>query len=74
MKFKFLRILFSPLQVFFYQGELHILPCPSKSSPLGIAKDVVPSVAQALSLLYTQPDACRASPKITAAVKKRLEG
>ncbi|XP_008319832.1 protein ecdysoneless homolog [Cynoglossus semilaevis] len=61
-------------RVFFYQGELHILPCPSKSSPLGIAKDVVPSVAQALSLLYTQPDACRASPKITAAVKKRLEG
>uniref|UniRef100_A0A671YXV8 Ecdysoneless homolog (Drosophila) n=1 Tax=Sparus aurata TaxID=8175 RepID=A0A671YXV8_SPAAU len=61
-------------RVFFYKGELHILPCPSKSSPVGISKDVVPSVAQALALLSTHPVACRASPKISSAVMQRLAG
>ncbi|XP_073337742.1 protein ecdysoneless homolog [Pagrus major] len=61
-------------RVFFYKGELHILPCPSKSSPVGISKDVIPSVAQALALLSTHPEACRASPKICSAMRKRLEG
>ncbi|XP_056252290.1 protein ecdysoneless homolog [Seriola aureovittata] len=64
----------SELRIFLYRGELHILPCPSKSSPVGIAKDVVPSVAQALALLSTHPDACRASPKICSVLRKRLEG
>ncbi|XP_044070259.1 protein ecdysoneless homolog [Siniperca chuatsi] len=61
-------------RVFFYRGELHILPCPSKSSPVGVSKDVVPSVAQALALLSTHPEACQASPKICSALRKRLEG
>ena len=62
------------LQVFLFKGELHILPCPTKSSPVGISKDVVPSVEQALTLLSTHTDACRASPKICSALRKRLEG
>ncbi|XP_041803779.1 protein ecdysoneless homolog [Chelmon rostratus] len=61
-------------RIFLYRGELHILPCPSKSSPVGISKDVVPSVAQALALLSTHPEACQASPKICSALRKRLEG
>ncbi|KAM8738233.1 protein ecdysoneless homolog isoform 1-T2 [Acanthopagrus schlegelii] len=61
-------------RVFFYKGELHILPCPSKSSPVGISKDVVPRVAQALALLSTHPAACQASPKISSAMMKRLAG
>ncbi|XP_054456564.1 protein ecdysoneless homolog [Anoplopoma fimbria] len=61
-------------RVFFYRGELHILPCPSKSSPVGVSKDVVPSVAQVTALLSTHPGACQASSKIRAALKKRLEG
>ncbi|XP_059215173.1 protein ecdysoneless homolog [Centropristis striata] len=61
-------------RVFLYRGELHVLPCPSKSSPVGISKDVVPSVAQALALLSTHPEACKASPKICSALRKRLEG
>uniref|UniRef100_A0A8C9XI02 Ecdysoneless homolog (Drosophila) n=1 Tax=Sander lucioperca TaxID=283035 RepID=A0A8C9XI02_SANLU len=61
-------------RVFLYRGVLHILPCPSKSSPVGISKDVVPSVAQALALLSTHPEACQASPKICSALRKRLEG
>lgn len=61
-------------QVFLYKGELHILPCPSKSTSVGFSKDVVPSVAQALELLYTHPEGCRASSKISLALKKRLEG
>lgn len=61
-------------RVFFYRGELHILPCPSKSSTVGVSKDVVPSVAQALALLSNHPEACQASPKIRSALRKRLEG
>ncbi|XP_047460024.1 protein ecdysoneless homolog [Mugil cephalus] len=61
-------------RVFLYRGELHILPCPSKSSSLGFSNDVVPSVAQALALLSTHPEVCQASPKMSSALRKRLEG
>uniref|UniRef100_A0AAQ5YLL1 Ecdysoneless homolog (Drosophila) n=1 Tax=Amphiprion ocellaris TaxID=80972 RepID=A0AAQ5YLL1_AMPOC len=61
-------------RVFLYRGELHILPCPSKSSLVGFKNDVVPSVTQALALLSTNPEACRANPKICSALKKRLQG
>uniref|UniRef100_A0A665U881 Ecdysoneless homolog (Drosophila) n=1 Tax=Echeneis naucrates TaxID=173247 RepID=A0A665U881_ECHNA len=61
-------------RVFLHKGELHILPCGSKSSPEGVSKDVVPSVAQALALLSTHADSCRASPKICSVLRKRLQG
>uniref|UniRef100_UPI003AAB2C36 protein ecdysoneless homolog isoform X1 n=1 Tax=Centroberyx gerrardi TaxID=166262 RepID=UPI003AAB2C36 len=61
-------------RVFLHRGELHILPCPSHSSTVGLSKDVVPSVEQALALLSTHTQACRASPKICSALRKRLEG
>ncbi|KAM9847760.1 protein ecdysoneless homolog [Aulostomus maculatus] len=61
-------------RVFLYRGELHILPCPSHSSPVGISKEVVPSVAQAVVLLATHPEACKASPKICSALNTRLKG
>ncbi|XP_061546125.1 protein ecdysoneless homolog isoform X1 [Phycodurus eques] len=60
-------------RVFLYRGALHLLPCPSRSSPTGIQKDVVPSVPEALALLSSQPEACRASPKITCVLDKRLD-
>lgn len=63
-----------PLQVFIYRGELHILPRPSKPSSVGFSLDVVPSLAQALTLLSAHPEACQASPKILSSLKKRLEG
>ncbi|XP_007545493.1 protein ecdysoneless homolog [Poecilia formosa] len=61
-------------RVFIYRGELHILPCPSKSSSIGFSLDVVPSLAQALVLLSAHPEVCLASPKIRSALKKRLQG
>ncbi|KAM9726789.1 protein ecdysoneless homolog [Menidia menidia] len=61
-------------RVFLFRGDLHILPCPSKSSSVGFPRDKVPSVGQALALLSSQTEACRASSKICAALKKRLEG
>ncbi|CAJ1067167.1 LOW QUALITY PROTEIN: protein ecdysoneless homolog [Xyrichtys novacula] len=61
-------------RVFFFRGELHILPCPSKSCSVGISKDEVPSVTQALELLSSHPEVCTASPKIRSALTKRLEG
>ncbi|XP_041645684.1 protein ecdysoneless homolog [Cheilinus undulatus] len=61
-------------RVFLYRGELHILPCPSKSCSVGISKDVVPSVPEALALLSSHPEACQANTKICSALRKRLEG
>ncbi|KAM9364586.1 protein ecdysoneless homolog isoform 2-T2 [Pholidichthys leucotaenia] len=61
-------------RVFLYRGDLHIIPCPSKSSSTGFSKEEVPSVAEALALLFTNPEACRASPKICSALRRRLEG
>uniref|UniRef100_A0A8C6LZB1 Ecdysoneless cell cycle regulator n=1 Tax=Nothobranchius furzeri TaxID=105023 RepID=A0A8C6LZB1_NOTFU len=61
-------------RVFLYKGELHILPCPSKLSPVGFPVDVVPSVAEAIELLSTHPDSCQASPKICSALNKRIKG
>ncbi|MED6232506.1 hypothetical protein ATANTOWER_031411 [Ataeniobius toweri] len=61
-------------RVFISRGELHILPCPSKSSLVGFSLDVVPSLAQALALLSAHPEACQASPKIRSVLKKRLRG
>uniref|UniRef100_A0A096M6B6 Ecdysoneless homolog (Drosophila) n=1 Tax=Poecilia formosa TaxID=48698 RepID=A0A096M6B6_POEFO len=57
-------------RVFIYRGELHILPCPSKSSSIGFSLDVVPSLAQALVLLSAHPEVCLASPKIRSAIYK----
>lgn len=61
-------------RVFIYRGELHIIPCPSKSSSVGFSRDAVPSLVQALALLSAHPEACRASPKICSALRKRLQG
>ncbi|KAM4607054.1 protein ecdysoneless homolog isoform 2-T2 [Polymixia lowei] len=61
-------------RVILHRGELHILPCPSRSSAVGLPKDLVPSVPQALALLSSHTQACLASPKIRSALGKRLEG
>ncbi|XP_067093144.1 protein ecdysoneless homolog [Osmerus mordax] len=61
-------------RVFLHKGELHILPCPSRSSEVGLPRDVVPSVAQALDLLSSHTQACLASPNIRSALAKRLDG
>ncbi|KAK5854218.1 hypothetical protein PBY51_015308 [Eleginops maclovinus] len=61
-------------RVLLYRGELHILPSPSKSSPVGVSRDEVPTVAQATALLTAHREACQASPKICSALRKRLEG
>lgn len=61
-------------RVFFYRGDLHIIPCPTNTSTVGFSKDVVPSVSKALSLLSCHPEACRANTKISSAVKRRLKG
>uniref|UniRef100_A0A8C5DHH1 Ecdysoneless homolog (Drosophila) n=1 Tax=Gouania willdenowi TaxID=441366 RepID=A0A8C5DHH1_GOUWI len=61
-------------RVFIYHGKLHIIPSPSKASSVGFSKDIVPSVAQALALLLTHAEACEASGKMNAAVRKRLHG
>ncbi|XP_038847865.1 protein ecdysoneless homolog isoform X2 [Salvelinus namaycush] len=61
-------------RVFLHRGELYILPCPSSSGDVGLPRDAVPSVTQALALLSSHTQACLASPKIRTALGKRLEG
>lgn len=61
-------------RVFIYRGDLHIIPCPTNFSKVGFPKDVVPDLSDALSLLSSNPEACRTSSKISSAVKGRLKG
>lgn len=61
-------------RVFFYRGDLHIIPCPTNTSTVGFSKDVVPTVANVLSLLSCHPETCRANTKISSAVNRRLKG
>nr|XP_046209908.1 protein ecdysoneless homolog [Oncorhynchus gorbuscha]XP_046209909.1 protein ecdysoneless homolog [Oncorhynchus gorbuscha] len=61
-------------RVFLHRGELYILPCPSRSGDVGLPRDAVPSVTQALALLSSHTQACLASPKIRTALGKRLAG
>lgn len=60
-------------QVFFFRGELHIIPCPSRPDEVGWSKDEVPTLSQALALLSTDGEVCLASSKIRAVLGKRLE-
>lgn len=61
-------------RVFIYRGDLHIIPCPTNVSKVGFPKEVVPVLPDALSLLSSHPEACRATSKISSAVKGRLKG
>ncbi|KAJ8013937.1 hypothetical protein DPEC_G00035030 [Dallia pectoralis] len=61
-------------RVFLHRGDLYIVPCPSRSSDVGVSKDSVPSIAQALALLSSHTQACLANPKICAALGKRING
>uniref|UniRef100_A0A8C7J9W5 Ecdysoneless homolog (Drosophila) n=1 Tax=Oncorhynchus kisutch TaxID=8019 RepID=A0A8C7J9W5_ONCKI len=61
-------------RVFLHRGELYILPCPSRSGDVGLPRDAVPSVTQALALLSSHTQACLASPMIRTALGKRLAG
>ncbi|CAL8391448.1 unnamed protein product [Arctogadus glacialis] len=61
-------------RVFIHRGQFQILPCPSRSSAVGIPRDVVPTVPQALAFLSSNAEHCLASPKICSALRKRLNG
>ncbi|KAG7269073.1 hypothetical protein CRUP_017931, partial [Coryphaenoides rupestris] len=61
-------------RVFIHRGQFHILPCPSRSSTVGIPKDTAPSVPQALALLSSSAQDCLANPKICSVLGKRLQG
>ncbi|XP_048864511.1 protein ecdysoneless homolog isoform X2 [Brienomyrus brachyistius] len=61
-------------RVFFYRGELHILPVPSQAGDMGWPKHMVPSEEEALAFLVTHREACLASSRIRSAVRKKIEG
>ncbi|KAJ8391766.1 hypothetical protein AAFF_G00085380 [Aldrovandia affinis] len=61
-------------RVFLHQGELHILPAPSRAGDAGWPRDVTPGLTQALAFLFSHQEACRANHRICSAVAKRLEG
>uniref|UniRef100_A0AAV2JR24 Ecdysoneless n=2 Tax=Knipowitschia caucasica TaxID=637954 RepID=A0AAV2JR24_KNICA len=61
-------------RIFIYRGDLCIIPCPTQSNKVGIPKGEVPSLATALSLLFSNPEACCPRNKISSAVKERLKG
>ncbi|XP_064285910.1 protein ecdysoneless homolog [Passer domesticus] len=61
-------------RVFFYKGELHIIP-PREPSEQGWALSAAcPTVPQALALLSSRPEELLAAEPIRAALDKRLHG
>uniref|UniRef100_A0AAY4C871 Ecdysoneless n=1 Tax=Denticeps clupeoides TaxID=299321 RepID=A0AAY4C871_9TELE len=61
-------------RVFFCEGRLHIIPCPTRPAEVGWPREKTLTISQALTLLSCQRDACLASTKIQSALRRRLEG
>ncbi|KAL2083639.1 hypothetical protein ACEWY4_021412 [Coilia grayii] len=60
-------------RVFFSNGELHIIPCPSRPGEVGWSWDQVPTISQALALLSSNKEACLTTLKIRSVLGKRLD-
>ncbi|XP_078055505.1 protein ecdysoneless homolog isoform X2 [Mustelus asterias] len=60
-------------KVFFYRGELHIIPIPQNPGELSWLPASDPTILQALNLLTTHSDRCLAAEPIRKAIRKRIE-
>nr|KAF6455777.1 ecdysoneless cell cycle regulator [Rousettus aegyptiacus] len=61
-------------RVFFYQGELCIIPAPRKSEAVSWLPTGPPTIPQALNIISTHPEKILASESIQAAVNRRITG
>uniref|UniRef100_A0A8C7AW67 Ecdysoneless cell cycle regulator n=1 Tax=Neovison vison TaxID=452646 RepID=A0A8C7AW67_NEOVI len=61
-------------RVFFYHGELCIIPAPRKPGAVPWLPTTPPTVPQALNIISTHPEEILASESIRAAVNRRIRG
>ncbi|XP_041032568.1 protein ecdysoneless homolog isoform X2 [Carcharodon carcharias] len=60
-------------RVFFYHGELHIIPIPQNPGELSWLPASNPTILQALNLLTTHSDKCLAAEAIRKAIRRRIQ-
>ncbi|XP_048419564.1 protein ecdysoneless homolog [Stegostoma tigrinum] len=60
-------------RVYFYRGELHIIPIPQNPGELSWLPVSNPTISQALSLLNTHSDKCLAVESIRKAIRRRIQ-
>ncbi|XP_066099308.1 protein ecdysoneless homolog [Saccopteryx bilineata] len=61
-------------RVFFYRGELCIIPVPRQRGAVSWLPTTPPTIPQALSIISTHPEKILASESIRAAVNRRIKG
>ncbi|KAM7073657.1 protein ecdysoneless homolog isoform 3-T4 [Molossus nigricans] len=61
-------------RVFFYHGELCIIPAPMKPGAVSWLPSKPPTIPQALNIISTHPENVLASESIQAAVNRRIRG
>ncbi|XP_008834834.1 protein ecdysoneless homolog isoform X2 [Nannospalax galili] len=61
-------------RVFFYHGELCIIPVPQKSEAASWIPTTTPTILQALSIIPAHPEEVLASESVRAAVNRRIRG
>ncbi|XP_060710057.1 protein ecdysoneless homolog [Hemiscyllium ocellatum] len=60
-------------RVFFYRGELHIIPIPQNPGELSWLPASSPTISQALGLLNSHSDKCLAAEPIRKAIRRRIQ-
>ncbi|XP_067876574.1 protein ecdysoneless homolog [Heterodontus francisci] len=60
-------------RVFFYRGELHIIPIPQNPGELSWLPASNPTISQALNLLTTHSEKCLAAEPIRKALSRRIQ-
>ncbi|KAM8774668.1 protein ecdysoneless homolog isoform 1-T2 [Rhynchonycteris naso] len=61
-------------RVFFYRGELCIIPVPRQPGAVSWLPTTPPAIPQALNIISTHPEKILASESIRAAVNRRIKG
>nr|KAF6303713.1 ecdysoneless cell cycle regulator [Myotis myotis] len=61
-------------RVFFYHGELCIIPAPRKPGAVSWLPTAPPTIPQALNIISTHPEKILASESVRAAVNRRIRG
>ncbi|XP_059518384.1 protein ecdysoneless homolog isoform X2 [Myotis daubentonii] len=61
-------------RVFFYHGELCIIPAPRKPGAVSWLPTTPPTIPQALNIISTHPEKILASESVRAAVNRRIRG
>lgn len=72
MVFEFDRKFFV-LQVYIYNGEVHVIPVPQSPADVAAFPHSITSIGDAVECIRTYPEQTRASKKVQNAINNRLK-